>query len=78
MQQAEQVINWKTSRLVTGSPDTLTTVPTYILTDCSLSPICSTKNDTLPLRSWITLFRLFTFKTQTQFYDNIVKFVKQD
>ena len=43
MQQTEQVINRKASRLVTGAPDTLTTVPTHILSDCSLSPFCSTK-----------------------------------
>jgi len=44
MPQSEQIINRKASRLVTGSPDTLTTVPTHILSDCSLSPFCSTKS----------------------------------
>jgi hypothetical protein len=43
MQQSEQVINRKASRLVTGAPDTLTTVPTHIFSDCSLSPFGSIK-----------------------------------
>lgn len=43
MQQTEQVINRKASRLVTGAPDTLTIVPAHILSDCSLSPFSSIK-----------------------------------
>jgi hypothetical protein len=43
MQQNEQAINRKASRLVTGAPDTPTTVPTHILSDCNLSPFGSIK-----------------------------------
>lgn len=43
MGQTEKVIKRKASRLVTGTPDTLTTVPTHVLSDCSLSPFGSIK-----------------------------------